>query len=147
MPRPSSPRSMCPVNHALEIFGDRWTMLVVRDMIFNQKSSFSQLREMAEGIATNILSDRLTQLEAAGIITKHPDESDGRRYHYSLTQHGRGLIPVLLELMVWSRRHNAKVNLPRSVLQQITADRDAAVAEIERRLDASDAQARSASEG
>lgn len=110
-------------------------MLIVRDMVFHQKKSFSELRAMNEGISSNILTDRLVRLEDAGIVEKIPDPDDGRRYSYELTKHGRGLIPVLLELMVWSRKHTADVDVSRAVVKKIEADRNAAVAEIERRLD------------
>lgn len=111
-------------------------MLVVRDMIFNDKTSFSELRDMPEGIASNILSDRLARLESANVIRKHRDPDDGRRTSYALTKHGRGLIPVLLDLMVWSRDHTKDVDVSASLTRKIKADRDAAVAEIEGRLDA-----------
>ncbi|MEO0975378.1 MAG: helix-turn-helix domain-containing protein, partial [Pseudomonadota bacterium] len=65
-----TPRSACPINHALEILGDRWTLLVVRDMVFQQKRSFSELKAMPEGIASNILSERLTRLQGAQIVVK-----------------------------------------------------------------------------
>lgn len=112
-------------------------MLVVRDMVFHGKQSFSQLREMPEGISSNILAERLVRLESAGILVKIADPDDGRRFSYELTKHGRGLIPVLLDLMVWSRKHTRDVDVSRKIIKLIEEDRDAAAAEIERRLDAS----------
>ncbi|MEM9195211.1 MAG: helix-turn-helix domain-containing protein [Myxococcota bacterium] len=138
---PGSRRSTCPINHAVEILGDRWTMLVVRDMVFHHKASFSELRAMPEGIATNVLSNRLARLEAANVITKGSDPEDGRRNIYELTDHGRGLIPILLDLMVWSRTHTDDVDVSMDVVRKIRQDRDAAVAEIERRLTFSRADA------
>ena len=127
-------RSKCPVNHAIEMLGDRWTMLVIRDMVFHAKKSFSELRDMPEGIASNILADRLVRLEGDGLVYKQRDPADGRRTVYELTPHGRALIPVLLELMVWSRSHTDDVDMSESVAEAIKQDRSAAVAEIEARL-------------
>ncbi|MEL7312919.1 MAG: helix-turn-helix domain-containing protein [Pseudomonadota bacterium] len=127
-------RSRCPMNHAVEILGDQWTLLVVRDMIFHAKNSFSELSEMPEGIATNILTDRLNRLEASGIIEKRVDSHDARKRNYSLTRHGLGLIPVLLELMVWSRDHTSDVDVTHAVTKKIKRDREAAVVEIRDRL-------------
>ena len=132
---PSTRRSNCPINHAIEILGDKWTMLVVRDLVFLRKRRFKELKAMPEGIATNILTDRLNRLDDYGIIERRPDPDDGRRVFYELTDHGRRLVPVLLELMVWSRRHTRNVDVSLSLVRKIEKDRDGAVAEILRRLD------------
>ena len=122
------------MNYAVEILGDQWTLLVVRDMIFHAKTTFSELKAMPEGIATNILTDRLARLDAAGIIAKRHDPDDGRKRIYRLTPHGVRLIPLLLELMVWSRGHTSDVSVSKAVVDEIRADRDAAVRDIEKRL-------------
>ena len=109
-------------------------MLVVRDMIFHGKQSFSELRDMPEGIASNILTDRLARLESHEVVCKYRDADDGRRTSYELTKHGRALIPILLELMVWSRDHTSDVDVSLSITRKIKSDREAAVAEIESRL-------------
>ena len=130
----SKRRSKCPMNHAIEILGDQWTLLVVRDMVFRDKRTFSELAEMPEKIATNMLADRLKRLEDAEIIRKQRDPNDGRSHIYSLTDHGRGLIPVLLELMVWSRDHTSDVDVTKSLTNTIKQDRKAAIAEVTRRM-------------
>ena len=130
-------RSNCPINHAVEIFGDKWTLLVVRDMVFHQKRSFSELQDMEEGIATNLLADRLKRLERRGIIERFADPEDGRRTTLELTEQGRRLVPILLELMVWSRGHRSEVDVSQDVVRRIEKDRDGAVAEILRRIDTS----------
>ena len=81
-------RSDCPISFALDLFGDRWSLLVVRDLGLKGKRSFSELAASEEGIATNVLSDRLARLEEAGIILKSRDPNDGRRYVYRLTEAG-----------------------------------------------------------
>ena len=99
-------RSDCPISFALDLFGDRWSLLVVRDLGLKGKRSFSELAASDEGVATNVLSDRLARLEEAGIILKSRDPNDGRRYVYRLSEAGKDLIPVMVELIVWSAAHD-----------------------------------------
>ncbi len=89
----SGPRSLCPVNVAVEILGDRWTLLVLRDLMLKGRVTFKSMVEAEEGIATNILADRLSRLEAEGIVEKVRDESDGRRVRYGLSEKGLDLAP------------------------------------------------------
>ena len=98
----SQPRSDCPINYALELIGDRWTLLIVRDMLYENMSTFGEFANSPEGIATNVLTERLGRLEANGIVTKTPDPADGRRDRYSLTEKGRQLYPAMLEMTLWS---------------------------------------------
>lgn len=101
----SKRRSGCPVSISLEMFGDRWSLLVVRDLMVRGLRTFKDFQESGEGIATNILSDRLHKLQASGIIALEPDEGDGRRTNYRLTEKGIDLAPVLLDLLLWGARH------------------------------------------
>jgi DNA-binding HxlR family transcriptional regulator len=87
------------------MFGDRWSLLIVRDLMVRGLRTFKQFQGAGEGIATNILADRLQRLEATGIITAEAEETDGRRVNYRLTQKGIDLAPVLLELLIWGARH------------------------------------------
>ncbi len=102
MPSPSdSRRSPCPVACALDLLGDRWTLLVVRDLLLGRRY-FEEFLSSPEGIATNILSDRLKLLIAQGLVEKVPDEGDRRRFVYRLTPRGRSLRQVLVPLARWS---------------------------------------------
>src|SRR5690348_4665084 len=101
----STRRSGCPVSLSLEVFGDRWSLLIVRDLMVRGYHSFKQFQESGEGIASNILADRLARLVASGIVTAEPGETDGRRINYRLTEKGIDLAPVLLELLVWGAKH------------------------------------------
>lgn len=94
-------RSSCPIASSLDVLGDKWSLLLVRDMLFPGFRTFSEFLASGEGIATNILADRLARLEAAGIITSEPDAEDRRRSIYTLTQKGRDLAPVLFALSSW----------------------------------------------
>ncbi len=95
-------RSTCPMNFALETFGDSWSLLIIRDIAFWGKRTFGEFLRSKEGIATNILSSRLLMLEKEGILTKTPNSDDKRKDDYSLTQKGLDLIPIMLELGAWS---------------------------------------------
>lgn len=103
---PDDRRSSCPLSFALDIFGDRWSLLVLRDLAFGGKRRYCELLRSDEGIATNILAERLERLEAHGILEKSRDPEDGRRRLYSLTSKGKDLIPVLAEIMRWAARHD-----------------------------------------
>lgn len=99
------PRSGCPINAAIEVIGDRWSLIVVRDIMFGDRRSFRTLqRESEEGIASNILASRLRDLVAAGLLTRD-DPGPGRRGTYSLTEASIQLVPVLAELGRWGLRH------------------------------------------
>src|SRR5579864_8388031 len=98
-------RSGCPVSISLEMFGDRWSLLIVRDLMVRGLRTFKEFQQSGEGIATNILADRLRKLEAAGIITAEVERTDGRKVNYRLTEKGIDLAPVLLDLLIWSTRH------------------------------------------
>jgi DNA-binding HxlR family transcriptional regulator len=105
-------RSQCPINIALEIFGDSWSLLVIRDLLFHGQRTFNDFLKSAEGIATNVLTDRLARLEAAGIIIKSENASDARRYDYRLTEKGTALAPVLIEIIVWSAQYEETDTAP-----------------------------------
>src|SRR5258708_29296312 len=100
----SKRRSGCPVSVSLEVFGDRWSLLIIRDLMVRGLRTFKEFRESGEGIATNILADRLEKLEAAGIITAETEETDGRRVNYRLTGEGVDPAPGLLEPLIWGGR-------------------------------------------
>jgi DNA-binding HxlR family transcriptional regulator len=99
-------RSQCPISTALDIFGDKWTLLVVRDLLFKEKRTYGEFLDSEEKIATNILADRLTQLEAAGIISKEKHPDSNAKILYNLTAKGINLIPVLVEIISWSERYH-----------------------------------------
>ncbi len=100
-------RSSCPITCALDLLGDPWTLVVLRDVILAGRRSFGQIG-VAEGIATNTLTERLRRLEKAGVLEVQRDPSDGRRRIYGPTERGLDLIPLLLELLVWGHRHRSE---------------------------------------
>src|SRR5262245_1923447 len=100
-------RSDCPLNFAIETIGDKWSLIILRDMIFWGKKTYREFLKSDEKIATNILAGRLEYLEKQGFITKSPHATDKRKEVYSLTRKGAELVPVLIELIVWSARNDA----------------------------------------
>src|SRR6266852_8945109 len=100
-------RSSCPVNASLEILGDRWSLLIIRDLMLRSYHSYKELHSSDEGIATNILADRLQRLEAAGIISTSRDAEDRRKVVYRLTAKGIDLAPIVVELILWGAQHEA----------------------------------------
>ncbi len=129
MPNKSTPqrRSGCPLNASVEMLGDRWSLLIVRDMMLRGFRTYTEFLTSHEGIATNILADRLRKLEASGIIIAKQDPSDGRKLFYLLSKKGIDLAPVLAELVLWAASHEetgnqALVRLLRKAKARVIAD-------------------------
>lgn len=117
-------KSHCPVNFGLEAFGDNWSLLIVRDIVFWGKRTYGDFLSSREGIATNMLARRLAELQAKGIIQKHTDEADKRKELYSLTEKGLALIPVLLEIAGWSAHNDPHTNAPKEFVEYVYGHRD-----------------------
>jgi DNA-binding HxlR family transcriptional regulator len=120
-------RSGCPLNASVEMLGDRWSLLILRDMMLRGHSRFNEFLQSEEKIATNILADRLRRLEEFGIIASQEDSMDGRKRIYSLTPKGIDLAPVLTEMVLWAARHEetgnqALVRLMRSGKEQFNSN-------------------------
>ena len=103
-------RSGCPLNASVEILGDRWSLLIIRDMMLRGFRSYTQFLESYEHIATNILAHRLKKLEGYEIITTQQDPLDGRKLIYTLTEKGMDLAPVLTEMVLWAAAHEETQN-------------------------------------
>ena len=128
----SKRRSDCPVSVGLEVFGDSWSLLIVRDLMVRGYRTFKEFHEAGEGIATNILADRLQKLQTAGIIYSERAETDGRRLNYRLTEKGIDLAPALLELLIWGA-HYETTEAPCAVIETMEENREAVLAEVRRR--------------
>jgi DNA-binding HxlR family transcriptional regulator len=125
-------RSGCPVSMALERFGDRWSLLIIRDLMVRGFQTFKEFQESGEGIATNILASRLRRLETAGIIVAESDKTDARKLNYRLTGKGIDLAPALLELLIWGARHEHG-GASCSLILKMEENRDQILAEVRRR--------------
>ena len=110
-------RSDCPISFALDMFGDKWSLLIVRDLVRAKTMTFKDFLGSGEGIATNILSDRLQRLEALGIISKEISKADKRSAQYELTQKGLSLKPVLRSLARWSTSSNPELRIPKILMR------------------------------
>jgi DNA-binding HxlR family transcriptional regulator len=110
MPKWKRPRlrSHCPINFVLESVGDKWSLLIVRDIVFFGKKTYGEFLRSQEGIATNLLASRLERLQTQGILRKIPHKEDKRKDYYILTEKGLDLLPIVLEMIVWSAKHDAK---------------------------------------
>ena len=109
-------RSECAMNRMVEVFGDQWSLLIIRDMMFMNRRHFRELlTESQEGIASNILADRLQMLVQQGIIVKAHDPSHKQKAIYSLTEKGIELLPLLMEMAAWAKKH-----LPAARLRGLT---------------------------
>jgi DNA-binding HxlR family transcriptional regulator len=120
------------VSVSLDLFGDRWSLLVIRDLMVRGLRTFKEFQESGEGIASNILADRLRKLQSAGIITAELEQSDGRRVNYRLTEKGIDLAPVLLDLLVWAARHE-QTGAPCALISKFEKNREGVLAEARRR--------------
>ncbi len=128
-------RSDCPISYALDLFGDKWTLLVVRDLALYAKRHYGELLASDERMATNILADRLARLEAWGVVNKQPDPTNRRRVIYRLTERGKDLLPVLVEMIRWSGQHDPASAAPPEFLRRIDSEREALLIELRAALD------------
>ncbi|MBL7809175.1 MAG: helix-turn-helix transcriptional regulator [Saprospiraceae bacterium] len=106
-------RSTCPIASALDLLGDKWSLLIIRDLAFMGKRTYSEFLASEEKISTNILADRLGWLEENGMVSSQQDASNKKKYNYHLTEKGLDLLPLLLEIIIWSDKH-----LPEHIAEQ-----------------------------
>ncbi len=123
-------KSDCPVHFALEVFGDAWTLLIIRDLMFKGRTSYTDFLRAEEGIATNVLADRLVRLEEDGVIEKVGESGRGSASAYRLTPKGIDLLPILLEIIGWSAKHDPKTAADRKFVRRLQRDRGALETEI-----------------
>lgn len=126
------PRSACPVSVSLDIFGDKWSLLVIRDLMVRGYRTFGEFLDAGEGIATNVLAARLQKLRSAGLIDAETMAGDRRSIAYRLTPKGIALAPVLLELLIWSGRHE-NTGAPKNFIAHLENNRGTILAEAYRR--------------
>ena len=126
-------RSGCPLNASVEMLGDRWSLLIIRDMMLRGFKTYKEFLKCYEGIATNILADRLRKLVAHGIIATEPDPSDGRKVVYRLTPKGIDLAPVLTEMVLWAAAHEETGN--QALVRLMRKDKEQFLAGVRKRLE------------
>ena len=132
----SKTRSACPITFALDHVGDRWSLLILRDMLFAGKQYYDEFAASDEGISTNILAARLKQLEVDGLISKKTDAGNRRRKVYRPTGKALDLLPMMMELVLWSVHHDPDTAAPEGLVSAIRNDRDQVIAGIRSRFSA-----------
>lgn len=134
MPPSAEPhRSDCPISFALEIFGDRWTLIVLRDLMLRSRQRYKELLEGDEGIATNVLAERLKRLEQRKLITKKRDPADARQFIYLPTELAVSLVPMLVEMTVWGIR-TSDSDVGSDFLERFETERDELIAYLQRKV-------------
>ena len=112
----------CPIRFVMGVFGDRWSLLIVRDMMFRGSTRFQDFLDADEGISTNILSDRLSRLEAQQIISRRRDPANGRQVLYALTDKGRDLLPVMLAVIDWAEKYDPDTHVSPEFAERVRSD-------------------------
>ena len=133
-------RSTCPISSALDILGDRWTLLIIRDLMFSGKRTYGEFLHSEEGIATNILADRLLILEKTGIVEKKAFPGNRTKNLYQLTPKGIDLMPTLFELILWGDKYFKIPERIHQLARKLRKNKNGVIAEVSRRLAADQAE-------
>ena len=118
----SDKANKCPITFALEMFGDKWSLIILRDILFKGKKYYGEFLDSAEKISTNILASRLLKLETEGLITKEQDPNNLSKYIYQLTDKGRDLLPLMLDMIEWSVKYNPQPEVPGNIINGAQPD-------------------------
>jgi len=126
-------RSDCPLSYTLDFFGDKWSLLIIRDMMLEEKSTYGDFLSSKEKIATNILADRLSMLEQNGFVTKQVAEDKKSKFVYTLTEKGIDLVPVVMEIGLWGSKYNPP-GIKNELMNALREDRERTIREIQESL-------------
>lgn len=129
-------RSNCPISFALDSFGDKWSLLILRDIIIMGKTNYLEFMESDEGISTNILADRLQKLEKAKMISKVQDVGNKKKFIYKPTVKGLDLLPMIIEMVQWSAKYDPKTGVPAGEIEKIEKNRKGYIRKIRAKFDA-----------
>ncbi|KZN41589.1 winged helix-turn-helix transcriptional regulator [Pseudoalteromonas luteoviolacea] len=127
-------RSQCPISNVLDHVGDKWSLLIIRDLMFFGKHTYSDLQNSDEKMATNILSSRLEKLEGDGLISKQLDPKDKRKKIYRLTNAGVDMLPILVEMIIWSSKYAPDLNIPNELIDRAQMDRAGLIEDLTQRI-------------
>lgn len=128
-------RSHCPINFTLEHFGDKWSFLIIRDLMFKGKRHYNEFLNGPEKVSTSVLGARLRMLEQRGIITQREDDVKKSRIKYSLTPKGIDLLPVLIELILWGGQHDSQTEAGPEFMARATNDRERLLVDLRSALE------------
>jgi len=112
----------CPIRYWLSIFGDKWSLLIVRDIMLKERQNYGHFQDAGEGISTSVLASRLNHLEKHGIISKSRDEGHGKRYIYALTDKGKELADTIIDIIDWSEKFDSKTLVERDFITGLRKD-------------------------
>jgi DNA-binding HxlR family transcriptional regulator len=127
-------RTHCPINFTIEHFGDKWSYLIIRDLMFKGKRHYNEFLESEEKISTSVLGDRLRMLEASGIISKQEDDVKKSRIKYSLTKKGIELLPILVEMIIWAGTFDNQTAVEKDFLTRATQNKAILIAQIKEKI-------------
>ncbi len=128
-------RSHCPINFTLEHFGDKWSLLIIRDLMFKEKRHYNEFLESNEKVSTSVLGDRLKMLEENKIISKGKDDVKKSRIKYSLTKKGIDMLPILIDMIIWGGFYDDKTEAEKVFLTQATKNREYLISSIREKLE------------
>ena len=127
-------RSTCPIANALDVLGDRWSLIIIRDLMFREKREYGELLNSEEGISTSVLASRLEQLQCGGIIKKSNHPHDQKKYCYHLTEKGIELMPLMIDLTLWGIQHIPGTSAPPDILKAMQHDRAGLISMMKQKL-------------
>ncbi|MFM6934201.1 MAG: winged helix-turn-helix transcriptional regulator [Flavobacteriales bacterium] len=123
-------RSECPISCSLDIFGDKWTLLIIRDLMFFGKTTFGEFLKSAEGISTNILATRLQRLEESQLLLRAEHPESKAKVLYKLTQKAVDLLPMIVEMHLWAEKHLTVTSETKALIQEVKKDKQGFIAKI-----------------
>jgi DNA-binding HxlR family transcriptional regulator len=126
-------RSNCPIAFALDLFGDKWSLLILRDAVIFEKRFYHEFADSAEGISTNILANRLARLEEEGLLIKSQDENNKKKNRYTPTAKSLDLLPMIIEMVLWSYKYDPDTGAPKAVIDRLINDREGYISKIRHR--------------
>ena len=127
-------RSRCPISYTMDIFGDKWTILIMRDLLLYGKDSFSEFLCSDEKIATNILTDRLNVLLQEGFVTKHTAPTNKSKFLYRPTEKAIEMIPILSEITLWAEKYNPD-GAPADIVEPLKKNRTKALRDLKKKVE------------
>ncbi len=127
-------RSKCPISYTMDVFGDKWTMLIMRDLLLYGKDSFSEFLCSDEKIATNILADRLNVLLQEGFVTKHTAPTNKSKFLYRPTEKAIEIIPILSEITLWAEKYNPD-GAPADIVEPLKKNKTKALRELKKKVE------------
>jgi DNA-binding HxlR family transcriptional regulator len=120
----------CPVRYWLNLFGDKWSLLIIRDIMLKRRRTYGEFQSAGEGISTSVLAIRLSHLEEHGIIQKSPDEHHGKKINYDLTEKGKEMAAILISIIDWSEKHDERTLVDQDFIKSVRKDSETVIRDL-----------------